>query len=171
MFDRDKREKNWGFSGTDDGLFVSYWVAPHVVFRVDEKRGKLGEGWETAWSAPEGVGQLHGGSTPVLHDGLFWRVVHSHVPASAGNHIYCLWLMAFDGKPPFAPRWFCAKPLVAGEREQSPVPEQVMHDVVFCGSSERAPEGWRIFFGENDRRIRYGVVSDRLTRKCLRRVR
>ena len=31
MFDKDQREKNWGFFGNDEGLFVSYWVAPHVV--------------------------------------------------------------------------------------------------------------------------------------------
>lgn len=162
MFDRDKREKNWGFFGTDDGLFVSYWVAPHVVFRFDERRGKLGERWETPWPTPAEAGQLHGGSTPVATDGLFWRVVHSHVPTSAGNHCYRLWLMAFDEKPPFGPRWFCTKPLVVAEREQLPVPEQVFHDVVFCGSAERVNDGWLIFFGENDRRIRHGVVPDAL---------
>ena len=160
LFEKTQREKNWGFFGTDDGFFVSYWVAPQVVFRFDERKGKLGERWETPWTVPADAGQLHGGSTPVAHDGLIWRVVHSHAATESGRHCYRLWLMAFEAKPPFAPCWFCAKPLVVAARDPSPVPEQVVHDVVFCGSAERASDGWRIFFGENDRRIRHGVVPD-----------
>lgn len=171
LFDKDQREKNWAFFGPDDGLFVSYWVAPQVVFRFDEQKGKLGERWETPWTIPVDAGQLHGGSTPVLHEGLFWRVVHSHVATESGRHCYRLWLMAFDAKPPFAPRWFCVKPLVVAERDPSPAPEQVVHDVVFCGSAERASDGWRIFFGENDRRIRHGVVPDAMILPHLQAVR
>jgi hypothetical protein len=32
----------------------------------------------------------------------------------------------------------------------------------FRGSANRTPDGWRIFFGENDRLIRHGVVPDAL---------
>ncbi len=168
---KDRREKNWGFFENKDGLFVSYWVAPHVVFRCDERRAKLGERWQTSWKAPTEVGELHGGSSPVLHDGLLWRVVHSAVSVGEGFRRYQLWLMAFRPKPPFAPRWFCRKPLVVAEREKKPVPEQVQNDVVFCGSLERVDKGWRIFFGENDRRIRFGTVPDALIAAHLIRLR
>ena len=168
-FDKDQREKNWGFFGTDEGLFVSYWTAPHVVFRYDERRGRLGEQWQAAWSVPAEVGQLHGGSSPVMHEGLMWRVVHSHRALENNIHRYQLWLMAFAAKPPFKPVWFCTQPLVIAEREKTPLPEQVSHDVVFCGSAERTPEGWLIFFGENDRRIRSGVVPDALIAPHLKR--
>lgn len=117
-FDKDQREKNWGFFGTDGGLFVSYWMAPHIVFRYDERRGKLGEQWQTAWTAPVDVGQLHGGSSPVAHDGLLWRVVHSRRVIENDVQCYQLWLMAFAAKPPFKPVWFCKKPLVVAEREK-----------------------------------------------------
>ena len=89
----------------------------------------------------------------------------------SGNHCYRLRLMAFDAMPPFAPRWFCTKRLVVAERELSPVPEQVVHNVVFRGSAERAAGGWRIFFGENDRRIRQGVVPDELILPSLQSIR
>ena len=78
--------------------------------------------------------------------------------------------MAFADAPPFAPRWFCRKPLVVGEPETSRVPEPVYHHVVFCGSMERVENEWLLFFGENDLRIRYGVIEDDLIAEHLVRI-
>lgn len=162
--EKDRREKNWGFFAKDGRLLLAYWVSPHVVFEFDPKRRKMGHCWKTEWLPPVETRRLHGSSPPVWHDGLFWRVVHSSYPdiPNGRSRRYRLWLMAFDDAPPFAPRWFCRKPLVVGEPELSRVPEPVYHHVVFCGSMERVENGWRLFFGENDLRIRHGIIEDEL---------
>lgn len=167
---KDRREKNWGFFAREGQLYASYWVAPHVVFACDPSKLKFTNRWETPWNPPGSIGLLHGGSSPTLHDGLFWRVVHSAPEFSPGLRRYRLWLMAFDPAPPFAPRWFCNKPLLIAEPEKLPAPEQIHHEVVFCSSIERTDEGWLVFFGENDRRIRYGIVPDTLITPHLQRV-
>lgn len=159
---KDTREKNWGFFSHRGKTFVSYWVSPHIVFAYDERRGKLGQRWVSPWTPPIPREKLHGSSPPVLHDGLFWRVVHSSPMENGGRRTYRLWLMAFAETPPFEPRWFCQEPLVIAEAERAPIPEQIHHDVVFCGSIERTTEGWHLFFGENDRRMRHGFVEDSL---------
>jgi hypothetical protein len=105
---------------------------------------------------------MHGGSSPVWHDGHFWRVIHSAPEVASGIRCYRLWLMAFAATPPYAPQWFCTIPLVIAEPEQSTRPEPIVHHVVFCASLERVEKGWLIFFGENDLRIRYGVIEDAL---------
>ncbi len=159
---KDTREKNWGFFSHGGKIFVSYWVAPHIVFAYDERQGKLGRRWVTPWTPPIAMDKLHGSSPPVWHDGLFWRVVHSSPMGNGGRRTYRLWLMAFAETPPFEPRWFCQEPLVIAEAERAPIPEQIQHEVVFCGSIERTAEGWHLFFGENDRRMRHGVIEDAL---------
>ncbi len=170
VFEKDHREKNWGFFASGGELFAVYWVAPHVVFRCDLQRRRLGQRWETPWTPPDGVGLPHGGSTPVWHEGMFWRVVHSYPDHQGGKRRYRLWLMAFADAPPFAPRLFCAKPLVVAEPEREPIPEPIHHDVVFCSSIERTDGGWRLFFGDNDRRMRQGVIEDALIAPHLVRV-
>ena len=170
--EKDRREKNWGFFTKDEKLFVAYWVSPHVVFEFDPVRKKMGEHWNTAWTPPAETRRLHGSSAPVWHDGLFWRVVHSSYSDITNGRArrYRLWLMAFEDNPPYAPRWFCRKPLVVAEPEMSRVPEPVYHHVVFCGSMERVENGWLLFFGENDLRIRYGVIEDETISPHLMRV-
>jgi hypothetical protein len=168
-----RREKNWGLFGVGEELFVSYWVSPHVVYQCDEKKMRLGERWESPWSAPTGFGEIHGGSAPVAHDGWMWRVVHSRFPTPFADHVvdrYRLWLLAFEPKPPFRVRWFCKEPLVVGRPDGARHPEQVPSHVVFCGSLERREKGWRIYFGENDRWIRSGVIPDSLIEKRLEKV-
>jgi hypothetical protein len=158
--EKDRREKNWGFFGYGNRLFVAYWVNPHVVFECDPHTRKLGQFFSTPWTPPVETTRMHGGSTPILHDGLYWRVVHSSPPAQNGRRVYRLWLMAFSDAPPFAPMKFCTEPLVVAQPEQATRPEPIAHDVVFCSSLERLEKGWLIFFGENDLRIRYGVIAD-----------
>lgn len=71
-------------------------------------------------------------------------------------------MMAFDPKPPFAVRKFSRCPILCGGDVADDDKENSSHQVVFCGSLEREGEGWRIFFGENDRRIRFGHIPDSL---------
>ena len=101
---------------------------------------------------------------------MFWRVVHSSPVIDGVKRCYRLWLMAFADAPPFAPTWFCTVPLVIAEPEQSTRPDPIIHQVVFCASLERVEDGWLIFFGENDLRIRYGVIEDALIAPHLARV-
>jgi hypothetical protein len=160
--EKDRREKNWGYFGSDGGLFVSYWVNPHIVFACDARHRTLAKSFNVPWTTPVETSRLHGGSTPVWHDGLYWRVVHSSPVVNGVIRCYRLWLMAFADVPPFAPACFCVVPLVIAEPEQAPRPEAIAHHVVFCASLERLANGWLLFFGENDIRIRYGVIEDDL---------
>jgi len=167
---KDWREKNWGLFPGADGLLVAYWVNPHVVFKFDPHTRKLGRHYAVPWTVPVETTVMHGGAPPVLHDGLFWRVVHSAPGVGHGIRCYRLWLIAFEAAPPYAPQWFCTVPLVIAEPERSTRPEPIVHHVVFCGSLERVENGWLLFFGENDVRIRYGFIEDKLIAPHLVRV-
>jgi hypothetical protein len=168
--EKDRREKNWGFFGHDGDFFVAYWVNPHVVIECDPEQRTLGASCEAAWTPPVEVGRLHGGSTPVWHEGLYWRVVHSSPASHAGVRTHHLWLMAFADAPPFAPVRFCTVPLVIAEPDQTPRLEPIAHHVVFCSSLERVEKGWLLFFGESDLRIRYGVIADEMIEPHLQAV-
>ncbi len=167
---KDWREKNWGPFPGPDGLLVAYWVNPHVVIEFDAHTRTLGRHFAVPWTVPVETTVMHGSSPPVLHDGLYWRVVHSAPGVGNGIRCYRLWLMAFEAAPPYTPVWFCTVPLVIAEPEQATRPEPVVHHVVFCGSLERVENGWLLFFGENDVRIRYGVIEYALIASHLVRV-
>ena len=168
--EKDRREKNWGFFGAPGGMFMVYWVNPHVVFEGDPHRHTLGESYSTPWTPPVETSCLHGGSSPVWHDGLYWRVVHSSSASNGSGRTYRLWLMAFADAPPFAPKKFCVVPLVIGEPETATRPEPIPHHVVFCSSLERVENGWLLFFGESDLRIRQGIIADELIEPHLESV-
>ena len=168
---RSRHDKNWGFFEADGRLYAVYWTLPHVVREVDLKRGQFGKEWRADWRLPAGLkAELHGGSSPVEHDGLMWRVVHHHSNdgLESQERRYTLWLMAFESVPPFRPRWFCGRPLLRGERMvEEPLSGWRDWMVVFCSSLERIPGGWRFCFGHNDRRMRWGQINDQMTEPHL----
>lgn len=161
---RSRHDKNWGFFEADCKLYGVYWTHPHIVREVDLAAGQFGREWRTEWEMPEGpCGPLHGGSSPVEHDGLMWRIVHHQENAGppTRERCYTLWLMAFETTPPFRPRLFCRRPIIKGQRmPEAPLAGWRDWLVVFCASLERTATGWRFFFGHNDRRMRWGVISD-----------
>lgn len=162
--DRNRHDKNWGFFSRGGVLYAVYWTCPHVVREVDLIDWQFGREWRTSWAAPiPGNAKLHGGSSPVLHGNLLWRTVHHHeVPEDdPGGRRYVIWLMAFEPDPPFRPRVFCNNPILIGESQvENPLEGWRNWAVVFCSSIERDVDGWKFFFGHNDRRMRWGKVSD-----------
>ncbi len=154
------RQKNWGFYEAEGKVYLIHWTCPHIAHEADLENWTLGQRTESKWVPPVLTGELHGGSNVVAHAGLLWRVVHSHGPSAYDRwrRTYRLWMMAFDPQPPFAVRLFSAKPLVVGIPESDPGSENVPADVVFCGSLTREGEGWRLTFGQNDKRMRTGVM-------------
>lgn len=169
---RGPRDKNWGFFSYRGELFASRWPAPHQVSRCDLDAWTIDRTWQSDWPTGWNFGELHGGSSPAFHDGLFWRVVHSRIaePGHPNGETYHLAMMAFDPAPPFRVRWFSSRPFLSGEPEPPGQPIAVHHRVVFCSSCERVDGGWLIFFGENDLRMRHGIVSDADLTANLRRV-
>ncbi len=161
---REHREKNWGFFSTEFGTFTVYWNCPHVVYDVDLNAWTLGRRYESPWNPPVETGELHGGSNIVEHDGLLWRVLHSRRRSlyDSGRPAYQLWMMAFDPHPPFTPRRFSRQPILIAAPEVNTGNALVPVDVVFCGGLERELAGWRIWFGDNDLRLRTGLVPDAL---------
>ncbi len=166
----DKHDKNWGFFESEGRLYAVFWTQPHIVREVNLKTWKFGKEWKTEWKCPVPGGELHGGSSPVFHDGLFWRVVHYHQapPTNEWGRKYFLWLMAFEPVPPFAPVWFSKRPLLTGEGSSEIASLQGRDwQVVFCASMERLAKGWRLLLGHNDRRMCVAEISDRELRPHL----
>jgi predicted GH43/DUF377 family glycosyl hydrolase len=159
-----ERQKNWGFFEVDGRVYVSYWTSPHIVHEVDLKNWTLGIKMESDWQPPTDAGELHGGSNFVEREGLLWRVVHSHAP-SGDDHVYRLWMMAIDARPPFRVRRFSRRPLLVGIPETDPTTANCVAHVVFCGGLSRESGGWRLTFGQNDKRMRTGVILDTLLDK------
>jgi hypothetical protein len=157
------KEKNWGFFEAEGLLWASYSVSPHEVKEISIKEWDFASKvFQNKWSPPPEVRELHGGSNAVLHNSLFWRVVHDFLVSGGadGNRTYRLWMMAFDPKPPFAVRFFTRQPILMACRELKANDALSPHNVVFCSSLERVENGWLLAFGQNDIRCRYGVVKD-----------
>ena len=135
-----------------------------MVREINLESNQFGREWraDSKLPLPHPI-ELHGGSSPILHDGLMWRVVHHYDQGKDGNRerCYSIWLMAFDAVPPFSPRWFCTRPILKGERlHEEPLTGWRDWLVVFCATLERVSDGWRFYFGHNDRRMRWGTVMD-----------
>ena len=153
-----KREKNWGCFSFNNQLYVDYWISPHQVYEFDPILGRRGQGWVTEWTGPGSTAELHGGSSPVLHGGLFWRLVHYH---EAGPPMtYVVLMVAFAAAPPFEMKLVSRAPLLRGVADPQPYRGQPSHGVVFPSSLERTTSGWRITAGINDRKIMSAEISD-----------
>ena len=163
-----KRDKNWGFFSAGGKLYVDYWVSPHEVYEYDPIVGLRRQGWTTEWTGPMSHAELHGGSSPVLHDGLFWRLVHYHEAGPPTT--YVAMMVAFSGKPPFEMKWVSKLPLLRGVPDPNPYRGQPQHGVIFPSSLERTSSGWRITVGVNDRKIMSAEISDAKLKRNLQRI-
>ncbi len=171
-----KREKNWIFFESAGSLFAKTWTEPHDIWKVDLKRGVLHGRMRTRWASHWEWGEIHGGTTPILHGGLFWSFFHSHFPgvASPGRKLanrYFIGVYAFEAKPPFRVRWCARYPLIAPWND--PINFSLRptdHAVLFPTSAERSDDGWKLWLGVNDLRCGSIFASDRIMSRLMARV-
>ena len=162
------REKNWGFFEFEGRLFCQQEVSPLVTWEFDPKTWRVINKWESRWRWTSAFGRrINGGAPPVLHDGLYWRWVHSHRNESMPNERKSWWsdkpvnsanryyphLMCFKAEPPFDPVAISQRPVFFAPWEHPDTVTPTWHSVAYVGSAEREKDGWRLFYGENDCRI------------------
>lgn len=162
------REKNWGFFCLNDRLFAQQYGAPNTILEFHPVTWSVINKWthNWIWRSPHGA-ELHGGSSPVFHDGKLWRICHTYKSIPKGDWLnwdgnvvknllasrYSVFMMELEAEPPFYPVSISREPILWTNfgkfDEVSPTP----HAVVFVGSKERDGDGWRLVYGENDMRI------------------
>lgn len=162
------REKNWGFFSLGDRLFAQQYGAPNTILEFHPVTWEIIDKWthDWIWRSPHGA-ELHGGSSPVFHDGKLWRICHTYKSIPKGDWLnwdgnvvknllasrYSVFMMELEPEPPFYPVSISREPILWTDfgkfDEVSPTP----HAVVFVGSKEREGDGWRLVYGENDIRI------------------
>jgi predicted GH43/DUF377 family glycosyl hydrolase len=162
------REKNWGFFGIKDRLFAQQYCAPNIILEFDPESWVVINRWEQDWVWRSEYGaELHGGSSPVFHNGKLWRLCHTYKQVPRGSWIgwdgklleksnaarYSVFMMEFEPDPPFYPVSISRKPILWTEFEKFDAVSPTAHAVVFVGSQERDGNGWRVTYGENDCRI------------------
>lgn len=162
------REKNWGFFEHDGRLFCQQDVSPLVTWEFDVKTWRVINKWEIPWKWRSNFGhRFNGGSPPILHDGVFWRWVHTHRSEKLPEarriwwsdkpietaHRYYPHLFCFKAEPPFEPIAVTSKPVFIPPWEPGGTDNPTWHSVAYVGSAERDKDGWRLFYGENDCRI------------------
>lgn len=162
------REKNWGFFSIKNRLFAQQYCASNIVLEFDPKSWVVINRWahDWIWRSTHGA-ELHGGSSPVFHDGKLWRLCHTYKQIPRGSWIgwdgkflektnaarYSVFMMELEPKPPFYPVSISREPILWTEFEKFGAVSPTAHAVVFVGSKERDGDGWRIVYGENDMRI------------------
>lgn len=141
------REKNWGFFDAP-GLRAVYSIVPHVVLEI----GGPGR-WEVGWAPEWKWGELRGGSTPVLHDGLYWVFFHSS-DGEITNRRYHVGAYSFDPKPPFRPVQITRAPLLSGSANELAFgdPDNPTYNprCVFPASAFVLADRWVVSVGVND---------------------
>jgi predicted GH43/DUF377 family glycosyl hydrolase len=155
-------EKNWTFFEHEERMLAVYSLMPHRIVEVEGTQSKFV--YESKWDPEWSWGELRGGSSPVLHNGLYWSFFHSSINIREESYgpirQYLMGVYAFDSKPPFRPVLISKKPLLAGEEEQHQHDRPSQHYVVFPCGAMRIPQGWLVTFGDNDCRCRMAFFDD-----------
>lgn len=163
------REKNWGFFCVKNRLFAQQYCSPNTIVEFNPDTWETINTWthEWVWRSPHGA-ELHGGSSPIFHNGKLWRFCHSHRFISRGEFYnwwentyhkdaqasrYSVFLMELEADPPFYPVSISREPVLWTSFEPKETPSPTSAAVVFTGSMERDRDGWRLTYGENDCRI------------------
>jgi predicted GH43/DUF377 family glycosyl hydrolase len=157
-------EKNWCFFEAEGRMFASYGIAPHKVIEVNLEDHTTKFVHETRYDYDWKRGELRGGSSPVLHDGLLWSFFHSSINIREESYgpirQYFIGVYAFEPHPPFKPVLMSKFPLLAGEEESVQHDRPSQHSVIFPCGAIRAADGWLVTFGENDCRCRMAFFDD-----------
>ena len=174
-FEQQSKEKNWGFFSVKNRLFAQQYAAPNIIIEFDPDNWNVINKWthEWVWRSPHGA-ELHGGSSPVFHNGKLWRFCHCYRSLNRGPWInwygqelkdftaarYSVFLVELDPNPPFYPLSVSREPILWTDFDHKNAVSPTPHAVVFIGSAERSEDGWTLVYGENDNRIVVQTLPD-----------
>jgi len=159
------REKNW-LVFWDESPKMVYSVDPHIVIDI-----QTGERWESAWEMEWKWGEPRGGTTPELHNGLYWTFFHSSF-GEVNMRRYAVGAYAFEGTPPFRPVYRTRRPLLMGTHREIYLKDRdrpgYNPKVVFPMSAFFTNGHWNISLGVNDSsqgfiRVAESVLSGKIS--------
>lgn len=139
-----RHEKNWMFFESGDVLRAVYTLHPHTVLTFeDEIRSTV-----TEYACPWTLGDLHGGTPPVLVDGLLYSFIHSFMDKRLFGwgrlwRVYYTGAYAFEPKYPFRVRYMTPAPFLFGDAVE---PIQFLCGAILCSGD------WHLTYGANDER-------------------
>jgi predicted O-methyltransferase YrrM/predicted GH43/DUF377 family glycosyl hydrolase len=146
--DRNDLEKNWVFFQHGGSLFASYSLAPHRVLSIDGERCRTE--YVTDTRATWHGGEMRGGASPVLVDGVWHSFFHSS-QVVAGEVEYWTGCALFRDSPPFRIEAVTDRPILRPDRRGSSASGK--HVRFTCGSHyhDRIDEAWFLSSGIDDR--------------------
>jgi predicted GH43/DUF377 family glycosyl hydrolase len=155
-------QKNWAFFERPEGLTMIYYPSPiHEVVTIDVNGHGSGHVRENGIHWPWGLPR--GGTSPVLHDGLYWTFFHSRLLNPNARFRYFAGAYAFSAESPYTPKMVTMSPLFAASEEDPNIPTLPL--AVFpCGAVFKHGEWW-VSCGVND--VRCAIV--RINHKDLLR--
>ena len=111
-------EKNWLWFVNKGSPHMVYSANPHTVVRFDGRLEKQ-EVYQTFEFNPLWkFGEVRGGSTPILVDGLYWTFFHSSLPWVGGKRRYYMGAYAFQPEAPFRIVRMTTMPLLSGSNKK-----------------------------------------------------
>lgn len=141
-------EKNWLWFWHDGNPHLLYSGSPHVVVRFNEDFTKDQEFYTECDNLPWKLGQLRGGTPPVLIGEEYWTFFHSSTQWQKPRRRYHMGAYTFESKPPFRMLRVVDGAILSGSRfdpVRDPKPL-----VVFPGGCDFADGKFHVVFGVND---------------------
>lgn len=143
-------EKNWLWFFHNNQPHLLYSSEPHITARFLDDKFEARETYiDEEGKLPWDLGQVRGGTPPVLIDGFYWSFFHSKLPIPKPfNYRYFMGAYAFEPYPPFKMAYYTPAPLLVGSSDDEWHPGKPL--VVFpCGAVMEGKE-WFISLGVND---------------------
>lgn len=154
-------EKNWSFFAFEKELYCIYLcAAEHDVLRMEwvGRQPVMCRAYRERWTPKWSWGEIRGGASPVLHDGVFYHFFHSWCPDDKFNRHYHCGVYTFEAKPPFKPISVSSVPLFSAPYQGVPLCRT--NAVVFPGGAVKVDGGWVISYGLHDWDCALARISD-----------
>lgn len=143
---RERYQKNWLFWLRDKTMMLLYksdpWTVAMFGNRWDDRKTFVNEG--AKWS----LGEIRGGTPPVLVDDRYYTFFHSSMPWRGNYRRYFAGVIAFSAEPPFEVLSVSQEPLLTGS-QQSRWEQRKPLCVFPCGAVIRNGT-WLVTMGSND---------------------
>lgn len=141
-------EKNWLWFWHEELPHMVYQSVPHTVVRFTKKFRSV----QTFYSEWDNklwqYGQIRGGTSPVMWEGLYWTFFHSSTYWNGVKRQYHMGAYAFEPGSPFAIRKITMDPLLSGS-QQDRMPHGKLPCVFACGAI-MMNGNWLVVGGLND---------------------
>lgn len=154
-------EKNWSFFSYDKDIYCVYMCEPaHEILKMEwvGKQPVMCRAYSQPWESKWKWGEIRGGSSPILHNGVYYHFFHSWKEDDKFNRHYHCGLYTFEAKPPFKPVAISSKPLFSAPYQG--VPRFRTNAVVFPCGAVRTEDGWAVSYGLHDYDCAIASITD-----------